>query len=190
VPLHRILAKLVPNLPPRSVGRASRNTRTRERGASIVEFALVLPLFVALVMGIVDFSINFTNVSSVRQATREGARRATVGDPSDSTCSLVGLNDDQESSMSGRLLCSVHDSAAVIGTVTRTKIVFPSNYETGKEALMCTQYQVQSVTGFFKPLLTGRYSNVKTQMRIERVETGIANLAETPFSGQNWNWCA
>ena len=86
-------------------------------------------------------------------------------------------------------MCSVRNSASVIGTEMRIKLIFPSTYETGREAIVCSSYKVQSITGFFKPLLLGRYSKIKTQMRVERVEDGLTALAETPFTGQNWDWC-
>ena len=49
-----------------------------ERGAVAVEFALIAPLLLALVLGIVEFS-NFYNIQiSVSQAAREGARTMAI----------------------------------------------------------------------------------------------------------------
>ncbi|WP_082566774.1 TadE/TadG family type IV pilus assembly protein [Arthrobacter sp. Soil764] len=49
-----------------------------ERGAVAVEFALVAPILISLVLGIVEFS-NFYNMQiSVTQAAREGARTMAV----------------------------------------------------------------------------------------------------------------
>lgn len=169
--------------------KKTRSPEDSERGAAIVEFVLVLPLFVALVMGIVDFGLNLTNISAARQATREGARRAAVGDPSQSECQLVGPTATQMTSDAGHLLCSVKRSASTIGSNLRVKLVFPTTYEAGHEALVCSAYEVQSVTGFFRPLLAGRYTKIMTQMRVERVEVDLTALAETPFAGQDWSWC-
>ncbi|MCR5835852.1 MAG: pilus assembly protein [Lachnospiraceae bacterium] len=44
----------------------------------MVEFALVLPILIALVCGIMDFGWLFFNYLSLQNATREGARRACV----------------------------------------------------------------------------------------------------------------
>lgn len=53
----------------------------RERGATVVEFAIVLPLFLILVFGIVDFGRYYSAVSSVNTASRESARYgSSVGD--------------------------------------------------------------------------------------------------------------
>lgn len=50
-----------------------------EKGASAVEFALVLPIFVMLVFGIFQFGIAFNNWIAITHAAREGARLAAVG---------------------------------------------------------------------------------------------------------------
>jgi len=49
-----------------------------ERGASAVEFALILPILVILVFGIFEFAIAFNNYITITHAAREGARRAAV----------------------------------------------------------------------------------------------------------------
>src|SRR4029079_5353100 len=49
-----------------------------ERGAAAVEFALVLPLLVVLVFGIVEFSIAYNHKQGLHAAAREGARLAAL----------------------------------------------------------------------------------------------------------------
>jgi Flp pilus assembly protein TadG len=50
-----------------------------ERGAELIEFALVLPLLLLLVLGIVDFGFLFQRLEVVTNAAREGARIAILG---------------------------------------------------------------------------------------------------------------
>jgi Flp pilus assembly protein TadG len=50
----------------------------RERGASAVEFALVAPMLILLVFGIVQFSITYNRVQGLHAAAREGARIASL----------------------------------------------------------------------------------------------------------------
>ena len=45
-----------------------------ERGATIVEFAVVFPLIIMLVMGIAEFSLAFKDWLTINHASREGAR--------------------------------------------------------------------------------------------------------------------
>ena len=49
-----------------------------ERGAVAVEFALILPLLVMLVFGIVDFGRAYNAQITLTQAAREGARMAAL----------------------------------------------------------------------------------------------------------------
>ena len=55
-----------------------RAARGRERGAAAVEFALVAPILLALVGGIVEFSHAYNLQISVTQAAREAARTMAV----------------------------------------------------------------------------------------------------------------
>jgi Flp pilus assembly protein TadG len=59
----------------------SRSTRTvaDERGAVAVEFALLLPLLVTLLMGIIQMGLAFNEKLTLTHAAREGARAAIVG---------------------------------------------------------------------------------------------------------------
>jgi Flp pilus assembly protein TadG len=49
-----------------------------ERGQAIVEFALVLPILMAILLGIIQFGIIFNNYITLTDATRAGARKAAV----------------------------------------------------------------------------------------------------------------
>ena len=54
--------------------------RTRDdKGTTVVEFALVLPIFLLLVFGIFDFGRYFFVEHTLQYATREGMRLALVG---------------------------------------------------------------------------------------------------------------
>ena len=50
----------------------------RQEGASAVEFALILPLLLILVFGIIEFSILFYDKAMITNASREGARVGIV----------------------------------------------------------------------------------------------------------------
>ena len=49
-----------------------------ERGANLVEFAILAPLLIILVLGIVEFGWLFGQFNDVRHGVREGARFAAV----------------------------------------------------------------------------------------------------------------
>ena len=50
----------------------------RESGQAMVEFALVLPILLALLCGIIDFGWVYYNQITLNNAAREGARYAVV----------------------------------------------------------------------------------------------------------------
>lgn len=49
-----------------------------DTGASLVEFALVLPILLILTFGIIEFGIALNRVQAVEAAAREGARLASI----------------------------------------------------------------------------------------------------------------
>jgi Flp pilus assembly protein TadG len=49
-----------------------------ERGAELIEFALILPLLLFIILGLVDFGFLFQRYEVVNNAAREGARIAVL----------------------------------------------------------------------------------------------------------------
>ena len=62
-----------------------------DRGAVAVEMALVSPLLVAMIVGIIDFSRIFNAQIQLSQAAREGARVAALGTPGGFVLADVGV---------------------------------------------------------------------------------------------------
>ena len=56
-----------------------RRTELRKRGQAMVEFALVLPILLIILMGIMEFGLVFHEYLVVTHAAREGARVAVLG---------------------------------------------------------------------------------------------------------------
>ena len=52
--------------------------RRRTRGQALVEFALVLPVFLLLLCGVLDFGFMLFNQMTLGSAAREGARAAVI----------------------------------------------------------------------------------------------------------------
>lgn len=60
-----------------------RTRKDEERGQSLVEFALLVPIFLLLVFAIVDFGMGFHAWITVTNSAREGARYGAVGATAD-----------------------------------------------------------------------------------------------------------
>src|SRR5581483_6848955 len=64
-------------------------SRNPQRGAAAVEFALVLPLFLSLLMGSIDYGYFFFSDQIVTNAPREGARAGTLVPPASGSDAAV-----------------------------------------------------------------------------------------------------
>jgi Flp pilus assembly protein TadG len=60
-----------------------RLTKRPERGAALVEMAMVLPLFLLLIFGVMEASWAFAQLNDAHHGVREGARLAAVDFDSD-----------------------------------------------------------------------------------------------------------
>ncbi len=92
----------------------------RQKGAEIVEFALVLPLLLLILFGIMEFGIVFFDKAIITNASREGARAGVV------SRSPVLSNDDITTIVNNYSVGLVSFSSSVaspVVTVTTTTIV-------------------------------------------------------------------
>lgn len=60
-----------------------------QSGTSAVEFALLLPILVLLVFGIIEFGLLLYDQAVITNASREGARAGIIQQPSRVTCSEI-----------------------------------------------------------------------------------------------------
>ena len=56
-------------------------SRRNQRGASAVEFALILPILICVLFGIVEFGLLMYDKAVITNASREGARAGIVFSP-------------------------------------------------------------------------------------------------------------
>jgi hypothetical protein len=78
----------------------------RQRGAAMVEMAIVVTVFLALVFGIIEFALVIFHWSKMVESTRAGARYAIVNDPA---CDIYGLEDiNQYDCVGGPLDCAAN----------------------------------------------------------------------------------
>ena len=74
--------------------RFIRGSRAGQRGQGMVEFAIIVPVFLLLLLGMLEFGFVFTHNLSLEYATREGARAGAAmadGSITDSACGGVQL---------------------------------------------------------------------------------------------------
>jgi Flp pilus assembly protein TadG len=73
-------------------GRDQKRRRRDQRGAAALEFALIVPILVMVVFGIVDFGYAINRDTLVNNAAREGAREGSLNPVQASIISVVRQN--------------------------------------------------------------------------------------------------
>jgi TadE-like protein len=172
--------------------------RERERGLALVEFALVVPFLLILIVGIIDFGFLFNDVISVRQGARDGGRQAAVGKfGSDPNCEL--FLSTPASISEKNLMCLTKSRDDVSDKKTRVRVIVGdgssgSAYSVGKPIAICEQYEMRSLTRVL-PVLSGRVFTTRTVFRVETVAPGFAPglgtvvVSEDPLPNEAWK-CA
>lgn len=96
----------------------------RQSGAAAVELALVLPILLVLVFGIVDFGRAYNAEISLTQAAREGARVRALGGTAAATTTRVqlaaGFLPAASVSVAAGGACPANPVATDVATVTAT----------------------------------------------------------------------
>jgi hypothetical protein len=69
-----------------------RTGKRDEKGAAAAELAIVLPIFIILVFGIVEFGLAFNRLQGVHAAAREGARIGAVAPGAECAQALDALD--------------------------------------------------------------------------------------------------
>lgn len=103
----------------------------RQRGAAAVEFALVVPLLLSLLLGIVEFGYFLFLSASAAGAAREGAR-------------AMAITQDQAKAVS-----TAADSFNATTGQTASSVVAPPDCPSGSSAVVSVSYSYPTLTGFF-----------------------------------------
>jgi Flp pilus assembly protein TadG len=89
--------------------------RKSDDGASLVEFAFVMPFLLILILGIVEFGFMLGQFNEVRHGAHEGARLAAVDDDDliNNTCNGIGLSSDVDVTFVDGATGSIGEQASV-----------------------------------------------------------------------------
>ena len=116
--------------------------RKREAAQSLVEFSLMLPGFLILVFGVIDFGMGLRAYITTAQATREGARYGSVGNS--------GVT-------SGAILCNSGSTNSIVIKVCNTMggldksrasvtVSYPNGQTPGNSVRVLTSYNYKYIT--------------------------------------------
>ena len=175
-------------------GRHDRSTAPRrpsQRGAVLVELALVTPVLVLLLFAIIDFGFVFSDWLAVRQGGSDALRQALVSTkptaPGGGTwsCATGGFNGTAPGAGSDamNMVCFAKARVGLDPASTRVKIFFGSAFAAGKPAKVCVQYKASSRTGFFAPLLNSKVVSTQVESLIEQDNAAMTAVEEKPITG-------
>lgn len=114
-----------------------------ERGAAAVEFAVILPILMMLLLGIMEFGYAFVLQASVANAARVGVRNYSINwnDPNNGPTSKATAIDQAK--------LVLPSAGAVVSQVT------VSDCAAGIQTTMTIGYTYKSLTGMFDGMLAG-----------------------------------
>ena len=136
-----------------------------ERGAALVEMAIILPLFVILVFGMIEASWAFAQANDVRHGAREGARLAAVAASPYESVSEIGAEVCSRMDVAGSY-------AVVINFATPT-----GDGSRGSEGTVSVTLTYASVTGALDQWFGGN-----------TIASDIDFVVEAPISGAGTWW--
>jgi len=129
-----------------------------ERGAALIEFALVLPILLVLVFGIIEASWAFGQQNDIRHGAREGARLAAV-DHGDVTVIALEVCDRMD---------VVYPASNPIVTLTPTS----AESTRGGLATINVRTNFDSLTGFLDGIFGGLQLESSVEFRLELPTSG------------------
>ena len=142
--------------PRRSADRQAKS----DRGAAMVEFALVLPLLVVMLIGVIEFGWLFAQNLNVRHGAREGAR-------------LVAINfnpySSSGSSQTGDIVTEVCGRIDAIGAAT---VAIDGSGQIGDPATATVSVPGTSITGLLNwAIPSGLVLSSSVETRLEQPAT-------------------
>ncbi|MFW2382211.1 MAG: TadE/TadG family type IV pilus assembly protein [Acidimicrobiales bacterium] len=134
-----------------------------QRGAAMVEFALIAPILLGLLFGIIEFGWTFSQVLDTRHGAREGARLVAVNyHPTGSTGTTQ--TDEIVAEICGR----VDDPQEYRIEIT---LAASGANQAGDLALVRVERNLEQLSGFYDPFLKNVVPNSEVNFRLEQEAT-------------------
>lgn len=134
------------------------HTKLRNRtGAAVVEFALVAPIFIMLVFGIIEFGRGVLVQQVITNATREGAREAA-------------LPESTVSSVKAKVVEFLADSSIEVSPSSVSVTPNPAAVINNEQIKVSVRVPYSSVSWIPGNFLGGASLSASTKMRSERID--------------------
>ncbi len=156
-----------------------------DEGAVIVEFALVVPLLILFLFGIIEFGSVFSQILDVRHGAREGSRLVAVNfNPSAQT-------GQSQADTIGQAICDKMDLGPSSGNTSVALSVDGTSYPVdatspGRFATVRVSAPVTQITGLFAPVLNSVTLSSTVESRIEQqvswTSSATSFASPTPYT--------
>jgi Flp pilus assembly protein TadG len=114
--------------------------RRGEKGQSLAEFVLVLPIFLILVFAIIDFGLGFHAWLTVTNSAREGARLGAVRAPANGGC------DNNPSTKATNINCRVIETADSLDSSKMAVTISNAQGTPGTSVVVKVDYDYDLIT--------------------------------------------
>ena len=148
-----------------------------------MEFALVVPILIILLFGIIDYGVYFANALSVRSGASDAARQIIVSNFA-TRCNTAFAATGPGSAF----IAKTKDCVNHIGGVVDAKVTYEDPWEVGDNVIVCAAVDVDGVTGL-TPMPAG---GLVTARVVLPIQTAVAPTSAPPgptdpslFTG----WC-
>lgn len=132
--------------------------RRGERGAAAVEFALIVPFFLTLIFGVIEFGVLLTDQISMTNAARVGARYASL-----KVANGPGAKAKAESDAThGNIRCT-----APVATPTYSTVPDDLSKNQVKLVITCNYSPITPLGSLLKDLVLPTVINAETTMVVE-----------------------
>lgn len=138
----------------------TRGARDSDGGVALIEFALIAPLLLAILFGIIEFGWAFYQVLDTRHSAREGARLAAVN------YTTGGVDGDAQRDLLVAETCARLENPQL----SRVELSFASagSDKAGDLAVVRVERDLEQLTSFFSGILDGRTPSSEVTFRLER----------------------
>lgn len=139
--------------------------RRADRGASAVEFALVMPFLLLLVFGLIQYGLYFWALQGGSDLARSAARLAAVGDDTVQGC------DQFESAVAGAKPGYASTTPSVTRTYGNGESNVSDDVEVGDVVTVTVQFNAIDLNFPFVPFIDDGLVSQQVEARVERVDS-------------------
>ncbi len=150
--------------------------KRKHKGQGLVEFALILPVMLLIIIGIIEFARIFLIYASVSNAAREGTRYGMVS-PRDYAGIRQRVIDKMSMTSPANLTLAVKYDTGPDGQ----EYTDPTRIAVGHRVVVEVQYHVEPLTLFFEPFIPDDFTiDIRNARTIQSIKLTISPTVFSP----------